>query len=473
MGVGRLAGGKVRAREQSLRLGEIERAGLGDARALLDGARGEQLAHAGDVEQRMLGRLDVHDGVERSALADGEAQAVQLVVGRARHDDVEIRDVAHSVEAGRRAAGRHEATEIGRRDARVTQSREQRDVGREERDAPRLAREARRDVEPSRGASQASLAHDAAEAPGAVAIAREQHEALAFRAKLDAREGAQPGGLRRVVEAHLSVEPFDVREREGGEAELDGARDEGLDARGAARGVVASDVEWGEHGSYASSMATGRGTGISALEFMPARISLSSLRRAADGCKGCPLYEDATQAVFGEGPRDARVVLVGEQPGNDEDLSGRPFVGPAGRVLDEALAAAGIARGDTYVTNVVKHFKWIPKGKRRLHQKPNAREVSACLPWLEKEIELVKPRIVVCLGATAAQALLGRKFRVTVDRGRLIEEAGAVLAFGAELALGTVHPSSILRQRTSAERHREMALFERDLRVVAKALKTA
>src|SRR5947209_15774968 len=162
---------------------------------------------------------------------------------------------------------------------------------------------------------------------------------------------------------------------------------------------------------------------LSALQFLPTRVSLPALREAARNCQGCPLYQNATQTVFGQGRRSARVFLVGEQPGNDEDLQGKPFVGPAGRILDEALAAASIDRADAYVTNVVKHFKWEAKGKRRMHKKPSAREIGACLPWLEKEIELIKPEILVCLGATAAQTLLGRDFKVTVQRGQVIQTA--------------------------------------------------
>jgi uracil-DNA glycosylase len=206
---------------------------------------------------------------------------------------------------------------------------------------------------------------------------------------------------------------------------------------------------------------------MSAIEFLPPRLSLPALKKAARGCEGCPLYLKATQTVFGDGSRHARVILVGEQPGNEEDLAGRPFVGPAGRMLDEGLAAAGIARTDAYVTNVVKHFKWVPKGKRRIHQKPGAREIGACLPWLEKEIELVKPKVLVCLGATAAQSLLGRDFKVTTQRGR------AVATDLAEQAVATVHPSSILRQRSSEDRHREMARFIADLAVVARLLQAA
>ena len=204
--------------------------------------------------------------------------------------------------------------------------------------------------------------------------------------------------------------------------------------------------------------------GESALEFMPARRTLPSMRRAAQGCRGCPLFLRATQAVFGEGAPKARAILVGEQPGNDEDLAGKPFVGPAGRVLDRGLEAAGIVRSDTYVTNVVKHFKWEPRGKRRLHKKPNAREIGACLPWLEAEIELIRPRVVICLGATAAQALLGRGFRVSVEHGRVRETD----RFGRVLA--TIHPASILRQRTEEDRRREMSRFVGDLQGAAALL---
>jgi len=204
-----------------------------------------------------------------------------------------------------------------------------------------------------------------------------------------------------------------------------------------------------------------KSTAISALPFLPKRDTMEALRKAAAGCRGCPLYRTATHTVFGEGLETSRVVLVGEQPGNDEDLAGRPFVGPAGRVLDEALEAAGIARRDAYVTNTVKHFKWVAKGRRRMHQKPGAREISACLPWLDKEIELIRPKVIVLLGATAAQALLGRDFRVTARRGEVLETNLA------DHAVATVHPSSILRQRTSADRHREMDRFTEDLKVVA------
>src|SRR5207249_5687876 len=159
----------------------------------------------------------------------------------------------------------------------------------------------------------------------------------------------------------------------------------------------------------------------SAEEFFPKRKSLKAFREAAADCKACDLWERGTQTVFGEGVRQAKIVFVGEQPGNEEDLTGKPFVGPAGRLLNDALNEAGIDRAQTYVTNVVKHFKWEPRGKRRIHKKPNGREIAACRPWLEAEIALVKPKVIVCLGATAAQALLGPKFRVSKQRGEFIE----------------------------------------------------
>ena len=194
---------------------------------------------------------------------------------------------------------------------------------------------------------------------------------------------------------------------------------------------------------------------------------MSSLREASRDCRGCPLWECGTQTVFGEGRRGAPVMLVGEQPGNDEDLEGHPFVGPAGRVLDQALESVGIERSDIYVTNVVKHFKWEPKGRRRMHKKPNAREIAACLPWLEKEIELIRPHVLVLLGATAAQALLGRDFKVSVQRGKVLSSNLV------PHALATVHPSSILRQQSSEDRHREMARFKKDLAVVAGLIEKA
>jgi DNA polymerase len=193
--------------------------------------------------------------------------------------------------------------------------------------------------------------------------------------------------------------------------------------------------------------------------------SLAEVQADAAHCRDCPLWKNATQTVFGAGPVTARVILVGEQPGDAEDRKGEPFVGPAGRVLDQGLEEAGIDRADVYVTNVVKHFSWVLKGKRRLHKKPTAREVSACIPWLEREIDLIRPDVLVCLGSTSAQALFGRDFRVTVQRGQLLETRLAVRT------LATVHPSSILRQRTSEARHREMERFAEDLRVARTALR--
>jgi len=201
-----------------------------------------------------------------------------------------------------------------------------------------------------------------------------------------------------------------------------------------------------------------------AAPLVPQRPSLRKLREAASDCRACPLWKDATQTVFGEGPVKAAVVLVGEQPGDREDQEGRPFVGPAGRVLDDALEEAGIDREKVYVTNAVKHFKWKPRGKRRIHQKPNAEEISACRPWLDAELSVVKPDVLVALGATAAQALLGRGFRVTRDRGVPVD---------SDLApnvLATVHPSSILRARDEAERREAYDAFVADLKVVAKLL---
>jgi uracil-DNA glycosylase len=199
----------------------------------------------------------------------------------------------------------------------------------------------------------------------------------------------------------------------------------------------------------------------SAAALIPPRPSLKSLREAAAGCRACHLWELGTQTVFGEGSPKAEVVLVGEQPGDQEDLAGKPFVGPAGRLLDKALEEAGIDRKLAYVTNVVKHFKWQPRGKRRIHQKPNAAEIAACRPWLDAELALLEPKVLVCLGATAAQALLGRQFRVSRDRGTPVESDLA------PVVMATVHPSSILR---SDNREAEMQLFVEDLRRVAEAL---
>ena len=200
-------------------------------------------------------------------------------------------------------------------------------------------------------------------------------------------------------------------------------------------------------------------------ELIPPRPSLSSLKGAAAGCQACDLWKTGTQTVFGEGARRVKVMFVGEQPGNEEDLSGRPFVGPAGRLLDDALDTAGIDRKQTYVTNVVKHFKWEPRGKRRIHKKPNSLEIAACRPWLEAEIALIKPDVIVALGATAAQSLLGPQFRVTKQRGEFIPSTLA------PYVMATVHPSSILRAPDDEARHLEMRLFIDDLKKLAKVIK--
>ena len=202
-----------------------------------------------------------------------------------------------------------------------------------------------------------------------------------------------------------------------------------------------------------------------AASFFPDRLTLSALAEAAQGCTACDLYKKATQAVLGEGPRRAAAVFVGEQPGDQEDLQGKPFVGPAGRVLDEALAEAGIARDQVYVTNAVKHFKWEPRGKRRIHQKPNLTEVRACRPWLDAELAVIKPRGIVCLGATAAQSLLGPQFRITRDHGQFFEATLAVWV------TATLHPSAILRMPDEAARAAARAELVADLRGVAEKLK--
>jgi uracil-DNA glycosylase len=201
---------------------------------------------------------------------------------------------------------------------------------------------------------------------------------------------------------------------------------------------------------------------MSAEPYLPKRKSLTSLKEAVQTCKGCDLWKDATQAVFGAGPKKAQLLLVGEQPGDQEDKQGRPFVGPAGRLLDQALEEAGIDRDLVYLTNAVKHFKYTPKGKRRIHKKPNSEEVRACRPWLEAEMAVVKPKIVAALGAVAAQGLLGPKFRVTKDRGTFVGQDPELTA--------TVHPSSILRAPDDESRHAQMAAFVDDLRMIAKRL---
>jgi uracil-DNA glycosylase len=197
---------------------------------------------------------------------------------------------------------------------------------------------------------------------------------------------------------------------------------------------------------------------------VPDSRNLTKLREAAQGCKACDLWKTGTQTVFGEGSSRAQILFVGEQPGDKEDLAGRPFVGPAGRVFDDALSAAGIDRRLAYVTNAVKHFKWEARGKRRIHQKPNWSELSACRPWLDAELEAVRPRVLVALGATAAQSLLGRQFRVTKERGHPLESDLA------PYVVATIHPSSILRQRTDDARAAAMKEFVADLEVVAELL---
>jgi len=209
---------------------------------------------------------------------------------------------------------------------------------------------------------------------------------------------------------------------------------------------------------------TGRARAETAAPLVPARPTLPSLREAARACRACGLWRTGTQTVFGEGAPRAAVMLIGEQPGDQEDVQGRPFVGPAGRLLDRALEEAGIDRTRVYVTNVVKHFKWEARGTRRIHAKPSAAEIAACRPWLESEIAVVKPRVLVCLGATAAQALLGKAFRVTRRRGELVPTALA------PVAMATVHPSSILRAPDEAARRAETERFVEDLRKLAARL---
>ncbi|HEX9378361.1 MAG TPA: UdgX family uracil-DNA binding protein [Gaiellaceae bacterium] len=209
-------------------------------------------------------------------------------------------------------------------------------------------------------------------------------------------------------------------------------------------------------------MARARAT-TSAANFLPAEPSLQALREAAAGCQGCDLWKLGTQTVFGEGPESAGMMFVGEQPGDQEDQAGKPFVGPAGRLLDKALAEAGIDRSATYMTNAVKHFKWQERGKRRIHQKPTWAEITACRPWLEAELAAVHPQVLVLLGATAAQSLLGREFRVTQNRRTLVESNLA------EAVTATIHPSAILRGEPE-QRETEFAAFVDDLRFVASLL---
>jgi uracil-DNA glycosylase len=200
---------------------------------------------------------------------------------------------------------------------------------------------------------------------------------------------------------------------------------------------------------------------MTAAEYLPKRLTLPALREAAELCHGCDLWRNATQTVFGEGPVEAELMFVGEQPGDQEDKLGQPFVGPAGRIFDQALEEVGIDRSRVYVTNAVKHFKWEPRGKRRIHQKPNAAELAACRPWLDAELSALKPRVLVCLGATAAQALLGRTFRVTKQRGTPVDSSLA------DIVVATIHPSAILRAR---DRDAEYAGFVADLQKVVALL---
>jgi uracil-DNA glycosylase len=202
-------------------------------------------------------------------------------------------------------------------------------------------------------------------------------------------------------------------------------------------------------------------------ELVSPDAGLEAARHAARGCQACELWERATQTVFGEGTKSAALALVGEQPGDREDREGKPFVGPAGRILDEALAAAGIDRERVFVTNVVKHFRWRPSGKRRLHERPNSGHIKACRPWLDLELEIVGPRVVVALGATAAQAIIATDFRVTEDRGTIIEPATP----GGPKFLATIHPSAVLRLRSSDERAEAIRLLAADLATAAKAAK--
>lgn len=203
----------------------------------------------------------------------------------------------------------------------------------------------------------------------------------------------------------------------------------------------------------------------SAAPFIPARLTVPALQEAASSCTGCDLYKQATQTVFGEGAGHAEIILVGEQPGDQEDRAGHPFVGPAGKILDKALAEAGIARHDVYVTNAVKHFKWEPQGKRRKHKKPSAAEIAACRPWLEAEVKVLGPRLIVCLGVTAAQSVFGKLVRLNEIRGKSWSTA-----MGSNVFV-TVHPSAILRHPEAAQRDEEYRRFVQDLRRIGKFIK--
>src|SRR6266446_9499651 len=196
----------------------------------------------------------------------------------------------------------------------------------------------------------------------------------------------------------------------------------------------------------------------------PDSSNLSTVREAAENCTACHLYKRATQTVFGEGPKKAPIMLVGEQPGDYEDVAGKPFVGPAGKIMDRALEEAGLDRKEVYVTNAVKHFKWEPRGKRRIHKKPNSLEIAACKPWLEAEIKVICPEVIVCLGATAAQSLLGRHFKVSMQRGEFVPSPLA------PFVMATVHPSSLLRAPDDETRHREILSFIKDLKRVHEVL---
>jgi DNA polymerase len=206
---------------------------------------------------------------------------------------------------------------------------------------------------------------------------------------------------------------------------------------------------------------------MTAEPFVPVAADLGGLRRAAASCEGCGLYRKATQTVFGEGPEAAELVVVGEQPGDREDRDGQPFVGPAGQLLDDLLDDAGIDRETTYVTNAVKHFKWIAKGKRRIHQRPDAAEIAACRPWLEAELALLEPQVLLCLGATAAKAVIGPSFRVTRDRGRFLDGGETRLEEFGGAVTATLHPSALLRIREEEERREARAGVVADLREVA------